>query len=149
MEGVNTMNEHTLKLLEECNAGCKMAVDSMDQALGYTKDENLKTLLQLYKEKHERLEEETSELLHEAGHEEKEPGIMASAFAWITAETKLMWDDDNNQIAKLMMNGANMGIQSVTEYRHKYHEADEKVQSIAKKLVRVEEEFLQELKRFL
>ena len=143
------MNEHTRKLLEECNSGCKMAVDSMDQALGYTKDENLETLLQLYKEKHERLEDETASLLADVGYSEKEPGVMASAFAWITAETKLMWEDDNNQIAKLMMNGANMGIQSITEYRHKYGDADEKSQAIAKKLVRVEEEFLQELKRFL
>lgn len=143
------MNEDTRKLLEECNSGCKMAVDSMDQALGYTKDDDLKTLLQLYKEKHERLEKETTELLHEAGYAGKEPGMMASAFSWITAETKLMWEDDNNQIAKLMMNGANMGIQSVTEYRHKYDQASEQSQSIAKKLIRVEEEFLQELKRFL
>lgn len=143
------MNEHTLKLLEECNSGCKMAVDSMNQALGYAKDSDLKTLLQLYKEKHERLEQESTDLLRESGHEEKEPGIMASAFAWATGEMKLMWEDDNNQIAKLMMNGANMGIQSITEYRHKYAKADEQAQTIAKKLVRVEEEFLQELKRFL
>lgn len=143
------MNEHTVKLLEECNSGCKMAIDSMDQTLGYTKDPDLKTLLQLYKEKHERLEQETADLLYKSGHPEKEPGIMASAFAWITAETKLMMEDDNNQIAKLMMNGANMGIQSITEYRHKYHMADKSAQSIAEKLVRVEEEFQQELKRFL
>lgn len=143
------MNEDTLKLLQECDSGCKMAVDSMDQALGYTKDEELKKLLEQYKEKHKRLEQETSEILHNGGYEDKKPGIMATAFAWITAETKLMWDDDNNQIAKLMMNGANMGIQSITEYRHKYKKADEDAQTIAKKLVRVEEEFLQELKRFL
>lgn len=143
------MKEDTLKLLQECDSGCKMAVDSMDQALGYTKDDDLKKLLEQYKEKHKRLEQELSEMLRQGGYQDKEPGIMASAFAWITAETKLMWDDDNNQIAKLMMNGANMGIQSITEYRHKYKEADENAQTIAKKLVRVEEEFLQELKRFL
>lgn len=143
------MDEHTLKLLEECDSGCKMAVDSMQQTLGYTKDESLRRLIEQYKEKHERLEDEVTKLLHKCGHNEKEPGIMASAFAWITAETKLMWDDDNNQIAKLMMNGSNMGIQSITEARHKYSSASEEAQSIAKKLVRVEEEFLQELKRFL
>lgn len=143
------MNEDTLELLQECDSGCKMAVDSMNQALGYTKDEELKKLLEQYQEKHKRLEKEISEMLHEGGHQEKKPGIMASAFAWITAETKLMWEDDNNQIAKLMMNGSNMGIQSITECRNKYKKADEKAQSIAKKLVRVEEEFLQELKKFL
>lgn len=143
------MNEDTMKLLQECNSGCKMAVTSMDHALEYTRDDDLKTLLHLYKEKHERLKIESENMLKEAGCEGKEPGMMASAFAWITEETKMMLDDDNNQIAKLMMDGSNMGIQSITEYRHKYHEADEKAQTIAKKLVRVEEEFLQELKRFL
>jgi len=143
------MNEDTRKLLEECDSGCKMAVESMKHALEFAKDEDLKKLLFLYKEKHERLGEEAKIMLHEAGHKGKDPGIMASTFAWVTEETKLMWEDDNNQIAKLMMNGANMGIQSISEFRNKYDQADENAQAIAMKLVRVEEEFLQELKKFL
>ena len=42
-----------------------------------------------------------------------------------------------------------MGIQSITECINKNEDAADEVQSIAKKIVRIEEEFLQELKRFL
>lgn len=143
------MNEHTLKLLEECNSGCKMAITSMDHALEYVRDDELMSLLHDYKEKHERLKIESENLLKEAGYEGKEPGMMASAFAWITEETKMMLKDDNNQIAKLMMDGSNMGIQSITELLNRCNDCDEGTKAIAKKLVRVEEEFLQELKRFL
>ena len=143
------MNEHTLILLEECNSGCKMAISSMDHALENVKDGELMKLLHDYKEKHERLKIETENMLKADGRDGKEPGMMASAFAWITEETKMMLKDDNNQIAKLMMDGSNMGIQSITEYMNKCDKADDSAKSIAKKLVRVEEEFLQELKKFL
>ena len=75
--------------------------------------------------------------------------MMASAFAWITEETKMMLKDDNNQIAKLMMDGSNMGIQSISEEVNKYPEASKEAKKLADKLIRLEEEFMQELKAFL
>lgn len=146
---VFAMKEHTEMLLQECYSGLCMAIDSMEQVWPYAKDEELKALIKRYKEKHERLKQQTCEIMCKHNVEQKKPGIMATAFAWITAETKLMLEDDSNQIAKLMMDGSNMGIQSITECINKNEEAEEDVQSIAKKIVRIEEEFLQELKHFL
>lgn len=143
------MKEHTEMLLQECYSGLYMAVDSMDQVLPYAKNEDLKNLINRYKEKHERLKQQTCEIMCKHNVEQKKPGMVATAFAWVTAEAKLMIEDDSNQIAKLMMNGSNMGIQSITECLNKNEEAEEDVRSIAKKIVRIEEEFLQELKRFL
>lgn len=37
------MNEDTINLLQECNAGCKSATNSMEQVLPYIKNENLKS----------------------------------------------------------------------------------------------------------
>lgn len=143
------MKEHTEMLLQECYSGLCMAVDSMDQVLPYAKNDELKNLINRYKEKHERLKQQACDIMCRHEIELKKPGMMASAFSWMTAEAKLMIEDDSNQIAKLMMDGSNMGIQSITECLNKNEEAEEDVQAIAKKIVRVEEEFLQELKRFL
>lgn len=143
------MKEHTEMLLQECYSGLCMAVDSMDQVLPYAENDELKNLINRYKEKHERLKQQACDIMCRHEIELKKPGMMASAFSWMTAEAKLMIEDDSNQIAKLMMDGSNMGIQSITECLNKNEEAEEDVQAIAKKIVRVEEEFLQELKRFL
>ena len=59
---------------------------------------------------------------------------MASAFSWLSTEMKMMFKDDNNQIAKIMMNGCNMGIQSISEDINKYSNASSESVSLAKSL---------------
>lgn len=143
------MKEHTEMLLQECYSGLCMAVDSMEQVLPYAKNDELQNVINKYKEKHERLKQQTSDIMCRHDVELKKPGMLASAFSWMTAEAKLMIENDSNQIAKLMMDGSNMGIQSITEYMNKNEAAEDDVIAIAKKIIRVEEEFLQEMKRFL
>ena len=144
-----SMNEDTQKLLEECTSGCRMAVNSMEHMKGYVKDEKLLELVDAYEKHHEELEQEANRLLKEGGKEEKLPGIMVSAMSWFTTEMKLMMKEDSNQIAKLMMDGCNMGIQSICEQQNKYGLASEEAKDIAKRLVKVEEDFMCEMKQFL
>ena len=143
------MEDNTRKLLEECNSGCKMAIESMDQVGPYVTDEKLKGTIQDYNTKHKELEKESSRLLAQEGESGKEPGMFASAFSWMTTEVKMMARDDNKQAAKIMMNGCNMGIQSITETMHECKEASRESVSLAKKLVRTEDAFMQEMKNFL
>lgn len=143
------MEEDTRKLLQECNKGCKMAIDSMEQVKGHISDDSLEKVIDEYEEKHRKIEDESSVLLDQAGQEEKEPGAAASTFAWMSTGMKLAMNDDNRQIAKLMMDGCNMGIQSISENINKYPEASKESIHIAKDLVKMEEAFMGELKDFL
>ena len=143
------MEDNTRKLLEECNSGCKMAIESMDQVGPYVTDEKLKGTIQDYNTKHKELEKESSRLLAQEGETGKEPGMFASAFSWMTTEVKMMARDDNKQAAKIMMNGCNMGIQSISEDINKYSNASSESVSLAKKLVKAEENFMRDLERFL
>ncbi len=143
------MKGDTRKLLQECSSGCKMALNSMEQVEEYLQDGKLRNVIEKYREIHGEIEKDCAELLMQEDAEEKEPGIMASAFSWITTETKLMLKDSHHQIAKIMMDGCNMGIQSVCEYENKYTEASNEAKSLAKKLVVAEEDFVKELKEFL
>ncbi|POP34474.1 hypothetical protein C3B58_02705 [Lactonifactor longoviformis] len=143
------MEEHTKKLLEECNSGCKMAVNSMDQVSDYIEDEKLSQVVAVYRDKHKKIEDKSSELLQRYGETGKEPGAAASVFSWFTTEIKLMLKDDRNQIAKLLMDGCNMGIQSISEDRNKYSGASKESMDLANELVGIEGDFMWELKYFL
>lgn len=143
------MNEDTVKLLKECTSGCKMALESMKQVKGVTEDEKLLDILAGYKEKHDKLKEKAGDLLAEAGEKEKEPGAMATACSWFTTEMKLMMEHDSHQIAKLMMDGCNMGIQSISEHQNQFKEASKEAKDIAQSLVKIEEDFMEEMKQFL
>lgn len=143
------MNESTICLLKECNSGCKMAIRSMDQIIEYVEDDDLKQVIIKYKKKHEEIQGKVADVLNESGKEEKEPGVMVSAFAWMTTEMKLSMKNNSNQIAKIMMDGCNMGIQSITEYRHQYADASKESDKFAEELVAAETEFAEKLKKFL
>lgn len=143
------MNEDTIQLLQECHSGVEMAIHSIQQVLDYSMEPKLKALLQKTKSHHEELKGDICEELQEAGEIGKEPGVAASAFSWISAEVKLKLREDNHEIAKLMMDGCNMGIQSLSEYKNTYAGADKKAQDIAARLIGSEEEFMRDLKEWL
>lgn len=143
------MEEETRKLLQECNSGCKMAMDSMDQVKEYVTNRELERVIDKSRENHDKLEVESTKLLEELGEDEKEPGKMASAFSWFTTEMKMLMKDDSTQIAKIMMDGCNMGIQSIGENLNKYDRASDESKALAKRLIKEEENFMKDLKAYL
>lgn len=143
------MERDTIKLLKECDSGCKMAVDSIRQVKEYAEKESLIKVLDEYDKKHRKFRDEIASQLKEYDEDGKDPEKMASAFSWITTEMKLMLKDDSQQIAKIMMDGCNMGIQSLSEYINKYTEASRESIALAKNIVKAEEAFAKELRDFM
>ena len=129
------MITQTVNLLNECNSGCKMAINSMKQVRQYIKDE--------------KLEKETGDQLLQYGKDEEKPGVMAKAMSWISTETKLMIKDDAAQIAKIIMDGCNMGIQSLSGYINEYSMATPESLELAREIVQTEENLMGEMKQFM
>lgn len=143
------MEEQTRKLLEECSIGCKMAVNSLEQTAGYIKDSDLKKLVESYISRHKDLEAEAAKALQDSGNDAKDPGALSSAFAWFTTEMKLTFNDDNTQIAKLLMDGCNMGIQTLGERMNTLNQADSGAQALARKIIKAEQDLMKELQAYL
>lgn len=143
------MNEDTIKLLKECNAGCKMATNSMEQVQPFIHNDALKSLIDQYNDKHIKIGDQLHQILNEYDKDEKDPKPMAKAFSWMSTEVKLMVNDDTHKIADLMIDGCNMGIKSVSEYQNKYKNASPESIVLTKDLVKTEQEFMNELLAFL
>jgi hypothetical protein len=143
------MNSDTINLLKECNAGCKSATNSMEQVLPFVKNEELKKSITICNEKHIKIGEGCHAMLNEGGFEERDPNPISKAFAWASVEMKLMIDDKDEKIARLMMDGCNMGIQSLAGYINQYKDADSKAVDKAKELIEVEQDFMKELLIYL
>ena len=141
------MEEQTGKLLKECSSGCKMAINSLNQVRDFVKDEKLHQLLDEYDKKHKALEEDISRLLENM--ETERSASCSSCISRLTTDVKLMIHDDSSQIAKLLMDGCNMGIQSIGKFLNEYEEASSESRSLAKKLLHMDEQLMKELKPFL
>lgn len=142
------MND-TISLLEEVDSGCKMAIDSMNRIGIYGMDGKLSSVIDHYKYKHMELQKQADDMLRQNGAAGKEPGVMAATMARVTAGVKMFVRDDNNQVAKIMMDGCNMGIQSIAESINKYKQASKESIGLAKSLIKAEEDFMCDLKQFL
>lgn len=143
------MNEDSVNLLKECNAGCKSATSSMEQVMEYVKDQKLLSLIKEYNDKHIKIGDECHYYLNEANENEKDPNRLAMAMAEMGTGMKLTIDDSINKIASVLIDGCNMGVKSLTEYLNKYVAADENSKLLTHKLINIEEEFRRNLLTFL
>jgi len=143
------MNEDTIKLLKECNAGCKSATNSMEQVLPHVKDEKLRSIIDEYNNKHIKLGDECHQMLNAIREEEMDPKKGAKVSSWLSTELKLMMNDTTHQIAEIMVDGCHMGIKSLSEYINKYRDASEESVNLAKRLIRIEQEFMNDLLELL
>jgi hypothetical protein len=143
------MNEDTIYLLRECNAGCKSATNSMEQVKSYISNKKLMSVISEYNDKHIKLGDECHQMLNEYDEGEKDPQVTAKAFSWISTEMKLMMNNDTHKIADIMIDGCNMGIKSVSKYINKYEAASNESMSLAKSLVKIEQEFMNEMLEYL
>lgn len=143
------MNEDTIRLLKECNSGCKMATNSMEQVLSHVTDDKLKSIIIGYNDRHIKIGDECHQMLNETLEEEQDPGAMAKVFSWISTEMKLTINDGSHKVADLLIDGCNMGVKSVSEYINKYHSASKESINLAKRLVSLEQEFMNDLLEYL
>ena len=129
------IEQDTIKLLRECDAGVKMGISSIDDVLKYVKDE--------------KLDRELQQLLDKYKDEGKDPNPMAKGMSWIKTNVKLAFNESDKTVADLMTDGCNMGVKSLNEYLNKYEAADEVSKDICKKLINLEEELTVQIREFL
>ena len=143
------VEQDTINLLRECDAGIKMGVSSIDDVLDYVKSDRLKKDLEDSKEEHKKLDKELQELLDRYRDDGKEPNPMAKGMSWLKTNMKLVMNESDHTIADLITDGCNMGVKSLNKYLNKYEAADEVSKDIAKKLINIEEKLAVNIRKFL
>lgn len=143
------VEQDTVKLLRECDAGVKMGISSIDDVTEYVENGNLKEKLKKCKNEHIKLEDEIRELLDKYNDDGKEPAVMAKSMSWVKTNVKLAMNESDETIADLMTDGCNMGVKSLNKYLNKYEAADEVSKDICKRLINLEEELAIDIRSYL
>ncbi len=143
------IEQDTIKLLRECDAGIKMGVTSIDDVLDKVKNPEFRKYLTECKREHEVLKEEIQTLLDTYHDEGKDPNPMAKSMSWMKTNVKMSLDESDKTIADLMTDGCNMGVKSLNRYLNQYEAAEEKVKDITKRLINLEEQLAIDIRQFL
>ena len=143
------IEQDTIKLLRECDAGIKMGISSIDDVLEHVEEKELYDLLSWCKEGHVDLQCKIKELLGDYKDEGKDPNPIAKGMSRVKTNVKLGMEAEDSTIADLMTDGCNMGVKSLSKYLNQYKAADEQSKDIAKKLIRLEEQLAVDIRKFL
>ena len=143
------IEQDTIKLLRECDAGIKMGIASIEDVLGHAENKELYEKLNSCRDGHVQLQCEIQKLLGEYKDEGKNPNPIAKGMSWMKTNVKLGMEAQDSTIADLMTDGCNMGVKSLSKYLNQYKAADEESKTLAKKLIRLEEQLGVDMRKFL
>lgn len=143
------IEQDTIKLLRECDAGVQMGISSIDDVLPHVRNEEFKRCLEECRSEHVKLDRGLQTHLDHYHDEGKDPNVMAQGMSWIKTNVKLALEDSDATIASLMTDGCNMGVKSLHRYLNQYKAADEPSKAIAKRLVDLEEKLVMDIRQYL
>ena len=143
------IEQDTVKLLRECDAGIKMGIASIDDVLKYVNSTTLKECLTKCKDEHDALSEEVDALLEKYCDDGKKPNPIAKGMSKMKTVMMLGINESDNIVADLITDGCNMGVKSLNKYLNKYKAADEVSKDITKRLINLEEKLAVDIRGFL
>ena len=144
------IQQDTISLLRECDAGIQMGVASIEQVLGDVQSETMRSLLSSSKDEHHRLMDEVQSALSRFHEDGKAPNPVAKTMATLKTNMEMMMMKPTDAtIADLMTDGCNMGVKSLSKYLNQDAAADEKAKDVCKKLISMEEQLAKDLRGYL
>ena len=143
------IEQDTVKLLRECDAGIRMGTDSIDEVMDYVHAPQMRDLLNASRYEHTKLGTEIQSQLDRFQDRGKSPNPIVQKMGWVKTGVKLAIDESDATIADLMTDGCNMGVKSLNRYLNQYKAADEVSKDITKRLINLEEQLSVDLRGYL
>ena len=143
------IEQDTIKLLRECDAGVKMGVESISDVIDHVRSDELKKYLNDCKREHDKLKTEINGLLEKYHDDGKNPNPIAESMSAMKTGFKLAVNESDETIAGLMTDGCNMGVKSLNKYLNQYEAADEVSKDITKRLINLEERLAVDIRQYL
>ena len=127
----------------------RMGVVGIENIEDKVESEELKKIIKEQLEDYETICERAIDLYLSYNQEEKDINALVKINTYINAKISLLGKEKDKEIAKMMIKGSNIGIIEITEKINKYEYCDERVKTLAKQLLKIEERNLEKLKPYL
>ena len=143
------IEQDTIRLLRECDAGVKMGIAAIDEVLSDVENERFKAKLIDLKDDHQQLNGDIQKLLGKYHDDGKNPNPFIKGMSQLKTNFKMAAENSDATIADLMTDGCNMGVKSLSRYLNQYKAADESSKELTKRLIKIESDFTAEIRPYL
>ena len=137
------------KAINDVYKNAHLALQSISDLLPSVEDDELKKELREQYEGYEKIIGEISTYMAEKGVEPKDVNFFKKAMMFGSIKMKTVMNNSRNQIADMMIKGTVMGISELTAMKNENTNLDKDVLNFVEKLLALEEEYEQRLKKFL
>ena len=143
------IEQDTIRLLRECDAGVKMGIASIEDVLEHVEKEAFYQKLSHCKQEHQQLQGQILQQLQRFQDDGKNPNPIVKGMSWMKTNMKLGMEESDAVIADLMTDGCNMGVKSLCKYLNQYKAADEISKDITKRLIHQESQLAVDIRQYL
>lgn len=137
------------ELLNFVYQNAEMGTRSIDKLLDIVEDQEFRRHLEAQKKEYSTFEREAGNLLERSGCDEKGLTAFEKLRTYLMIDMQTLTDRSSSHVAEMMMVGSNMGVINGVKNLKKYPQADRETRELMERLVRSEENNVQQLKKFL
>ena len=141
--------DQTQKLLNEIIENARMGADACAQLVKKTEDSGMRDELRQEEQVYEGAIRDAEKMMSATGAKPGATPIPQRMGAWMGMEINTMMDRSASHIAEMTIQGATMGIISLTKARNAYADADPQAQGIAAALIEKQQQTVDRLKSYL
>ena len=143
------LNDYNQKALNDIYKNAHIALQSISDLLPAVEDDDIKNELQEEYEGYEKVIGKLSTFMAEHNVEPKDVNPLKKAMLWSSIKMKTLFNNSRNQVAEMMINGTVMGINELTAMKNEGANVDEGVLELLNELLSLEEQYEQNLKKYL
>lgn len=128
----------------------QMGVKTLSHLIDMVESENFTGCLKNQLEGYQDINDQAKKMLNQNGYDEKGISEMEKVMTYWMINMKTIKDKSPSHIAEMLLQGSNMGIIEATKKIHQYDgEAENDILSLMYKLREMEEDYVEELKKYL
>lgn len=137
------------ELLNFVYQNSQMGVDTIKQLIGIVEDDDFKKHLESQFNEYKEIHIAAQKSLNENGYDEKGISTLDKIKTYLMINIQTLADKTPSHIAEMLIIGSNMGIINAVKNLKKYKNAEPDIISLMERLLRFEENNVQQLKEFL
>ena len=142
-------NDYNTKAINDVYKNAHIALQSISDLLPSLEEDDIRHELQEQYDGYEKVIGEISAFMAENGIEPKDISPFKKAMMWGGIKMNTIFDTSRTHIAEIMIKGTVMGITELMAMKNESVNLDPKIVEYIDKLLSLEEEYEQRLKKFL
>ncbi len=137
------------ELLNYVFQNSEMGSDTISKLIEISQDETFKRQLKTQKKEYDAMKDDAKKLLKESGKTEDELSAFDKIRTYIMINMQTLTDKSNSHIAQMLMEGSAMGITQALRKLRSYTEVGSGARSLMEKLLHMEENNFEQLKKYI